>query len=90
MALRETVDTLNQMILNGEILDAFEKYYHQDVVMSDNRDGRRIAASKNVPEGSCRCLNQLFLRMSALVGLSSVVPQFEIEQPSTLGRNGAC
>jgi|32_taG_2_1085360.scaffolds.fasta_scaffold02393_6 hypothetical protein len=61
-----------------------------DVVMSDNRDGRRIAASKNVPEGSCRCLNQLFLRMSALVGLSSVVPQFEIEQPSTLGRNGAC
>jgi hypothetical protein len=24
------------------------------------------------------------------VGLSSVVPQFEIEQPSTLGRNGAC
>ena len=29
----------------------------------------RIAVSRNVPEGSCRCLSHLFLRISALSGL---------------------
>ena len=42
--LRTNVDQLNQMILEGKILDAFDKFYADDVVMKDNnypaRDGQ--------------------------------------------------
>ena len=34
--LRTQVDQLNQMILEGKILDAFEKFYSQEVIMQDN------------------------------------------------------
>ena len=34
--LKTSVDSLNQMILDGKILDAFDKYYAEDVVMQDN------------------------------------------------------
>ena len=44
--LRTSVDQLNQMILEGKILDAFEKFYADDVVMQDNdypqREGKEI------------------------------------------------
>ncbi len=44
--LRTEVDQLNQMILEGKILDAFEKFYDEKVVMQDNdypaRDGKEI------------------------------------------------
>ena len=34
--LRTNVDQLNQMILEGKTLEAFEKFYADDVVMQDN------------------------------------------------------
>jgi hypothetical protein len=34
--LRTQVDQLNQMILEGKILEAFDKFYADDVVMQDN------------------------------------------------------
>lgn len=34
--LKEKVDNLNQMILEGKILEAFDQYYADDVVMQDN------------------------------------------------------
>lgn len=34
--LRTNVDALNQMILEGKILEAFEQFYADDVVMQDN------------------------------------------------------
>lgn len=34
--LRTNVDQLNQMVLEGKILEAFEKFYDDDVVMQDN------------------------------------------------------
>src|ERR1700712_5678072 len=34
--LRTLVDELNQMILEGKILEAFEKFYDDNVVMQDN------------------------------------------------------
>ena len=34
--LRTLVDELNQMILEGKILDAFDKFYADEVVMQDN------------------------------------------------------
>lgn len=44
--LRTQVDQLNQMILEGKILDAFEKFYDDTVVMQDNdypaRDGKEV------------------------------------------------
>ena len=45
--LRTSVDELNQMILDGKILDAFEKFYADDVVMQDNNYPQRVGKDEN-------------------------------------------
>jgi len=35
-SLTEKLNDLNQLVLNGQLLDAFEKYYHNDVQMQEN------------------------------------------------------
>ena len=40
--LRTNVDQLNQMILEGKILDAFDKFYDDEVVMQDNDFPQRV------------------------------------------------
>jgi len=35
MNIKAMVDDMNQMVLEGKILDAFEKFYADDVVMQD-------------------------------------------------------
>ncbi len=47
MSLRQHVDDLNQMILNGAIMDAFEKYYAENVVMSENNQDHRRGKDAN-------------------------------------------
>lgn len=44
--LRERVDDLNRMILEGKILEAFDTYYAPDVVMEE-RDNRREGFEAN-------------------------------------------
>lgn len=38
LTLKERVDKLNEMILQGQILEAFEKFYAEDVVMQENEN----------------------------------------------------
>ena len=45
--LRTQVDQLNQMILEGKVLDAFEKFYAEDVVMQDNNYPERVGKDVN-------------------------------------------
>jgi len=45
--LKTLVDELNQMILDGKILDAFEKFYADDVVMQDNNYPQRVGKDEN-------------------------------------------
>ena len=45
--LRTQVDQLNQMILEGKILAAFEKFYADDVVMQDNNYPVRVGKEVN-------------------------------------------
>lgn len=40
--LKERVEGLNNMILQGQILDAFEKYYAEDVTMQENEDALTV------------------------------------------------
>ncbi|MEO6668641.1 MAG: hypothetical protein ABIN36_04130 [Ferruginibacter sp.] len=40
--LRTLVDELNQLILEGKILEGFEKFYSEEVVMQDNDYPQRI------------------------------------------------
>ncbi|MBO6575917.1 MAG: nuclear transport factor 2 family protein [Rhodothermales bacterium] len=40
-SIRESVEELNSMILQGQILEAFDKFYADDVVMADNFTGDR-------------------------------------------------
>jgi hypothetical protein len=34
--LKEKIETLNQLVLQGKALEAFDKFYHEDVVMQEN------------------------------------------------------
>ena len=34
--LLQNISTINDMILQGQALDAFEEFYHEDVVMQEN------------------------------------------------------
>ncbi len=45
--LRTSVDQLNQMILEGKILEAFDKFYADDVVMQDNNLPVRMGKEEN-------------------------------------------
>lgn len=45
--LKTQVEELNQMILEGKILEAFEKFYAADVVMQDNDYPARVGKDVN-------------------------------------------
>jgi ketosteroid isomerase-like protein len=47
MSLRDNVNELNRMILQGEILDAFDKFYAEDVVMQEDSDEPRRGKAAN-------------------------------------------
>jgi hypothetical protein len=53
--IKENVQGLNEMILGGDILGAFEKYYSDDVVMQDNETDLRVG--KDV----CRSFEEAFV-----------------------------
>jgi hypothetical protein len=53
--LRINADQLNQMILEGKILEAFDKFYAEEVVMQDNDYPARIG--KDV----CRQFEEAFV-----------------------------
>lgn len=45
--MRPLVDELNNMILQGQILDAFDKFYAENVVMQDNNYPQRVGKAEN-------------------------------------------
>ncbi len=45
MDIKQKVAKLNEMILNGQALEAFEEFYHPDVKMSEN--GQDVRAGKD-------------------------------------------
>ena len=47
MSLKEKVIELNTMIQSGKLMDAFEKYYHPEVVMQENNDEPTIGKDAN-------------------------------------------
>ena len=46
-ALLEKIDDLNDLVLQGKALEAFEKYYHEDVVMQENENTPTIGKVAN-------------------------------------------
>ena len=47
MSFKPHLDALNQMLLEGRILEAFELYCHDDVVMQENNDPPRVGKAAN-------------------------------------------
>jgi hypothetical protein len=45
--LLENLSDLNDLVLQGKAMEAFEKYYHDDVVMQENDDPPTIGKSNN-------------------------------------------
>lgn len=46
-ALLEKIDDLNDLVLQGKALEAFEKYYHDDVIMQENEGAPTIGKAAN-------------------------------------------
>ena len=47
MSLKENVNGLLGLIGEGKMLDAFEKYYAEDVVMQENNEAPRVGKDTN-------------------------------------------
>lgn len=47
MNLKEKIEDMNKMILSGQNMEAFEKYYHNDVVMQENNNTPTQGKSAN-------------------------------------------
>ena len=47
MNLKESVEDLNSMLLQGRAMEAFEKYYADDVVMQENEQPPTVGKSAN-------------------------------------------
>ena len=47
MSVQANVQELNSMILSGDILGAFEKFYADDVVMQEGNDDPRVGKDAN-------------------------------------------
>ena len=45
--LFEKINDLNDMVLQGQVLEAFDKYYHQDVVMQENEEEPTLGKDDN-------------------------------------------
>ena len=54
-SIKESVEQLNNMILKGEILPAFDKFYADDVVMQDNDTPARQGKQ------ACRAFEEAFV-----------------------------
>jgi hypothetical protein len=46
-ALLEKIDDLNDLVLQGRALEAFEKYYHDEVIMQENESSPTIGKEAN-------------------------------------------
>ena len=46
-ALLSKIDDLNDLVLQGKALEAFEKYYHDDVIMQENDGSPTIGKAAN-------------------------------------------
>jgi hypothetical protein len=47
MNLKELVEGLNSMILKGQIMEAFDKYYHDEIIMQENEQTPTIGKAEN-------------------------------------------
>jgi hypothetical protein len=45
--LLEKISDLNDLVLQGKAMEAFEKYYHEDVVMQENENPPMVGKSNN-------------------------------------------
>ena len=46
-ALLEKIDDLNDLVLQGKALEAFEKYYHDEVIMQENQSIPTVGKEAN-------------------------------------------
>jgi hypothetical protein len=47
MTIKENVKELNEMILNGKMMEAFEKFYAEEVTMQENSEAPRVGKAVN-------------------------------------------
>ncbi len=47
MNIKENLNALNKMILAGQNMEAFEKYYHDNVVMQENNNTPTVGKAAN-------------------------------------------
>lgn len=45
--ITEKLEDLNQLVISGKLMDAFEKYYHDDVVMQENEESPVVGKDVN-------------------------------------------
>ena len=47
LTIEERIKDLNKLVLSGQMMEAFEKYYHEDVVMQENDNAAMVGKNAN-------------------------------------------
>ena len=47
LTIKEKINELNRLVLAGKSMDAFEKFYHPDVIMQENENVPTIGKEEN-------------------------------------------
>lgn len=45
--IEQSLNDLNELIIQGKMMEAFEKYYHEDVAMQENSEPPMVGKSAN-------------------------------------------
>lgn len=46
-SIQQKLEDLNSLVMSGKLLDAFEKYYHDDVAMQENNSTPTVGKDSN-------------------------------------------
>jgi hypothetical protein len=67
--IENSLHDLNQLVIDGKLMDAFEKYYHDDVVMQENESAPVTGKAENRKRELEFLGNVLEFRTAAVQGL---------------------
>lgn len=69
--LTEKLQDLNQLVLGGRMMDAFDKYYHEDVSMQENTSQPTIGKNANRKREEEFLSNITEFRSAAVVSMAA-------------------
>lgn len=69
--IEKSLNELNELVLQGKIMEAFEKYYHEDIIMQENSQPATVGKNANREREKDFVKNLGEFRSASVSGLSA-------------------